>query len=227
MPLELLDHCTFNGPALPEPFVRFELEKELSRLNLLPKNTGAEGKQLQVSWESYRRKLRELAVRGGPLRVRHCVLDPLTERLGFARSESAPEVETREDHEDGGFLLVAANGAKLRTWATEFEEDLDAPAKRGAAYRFSHLRIAQRVLLASSERVGLLTNGVQLRLLISDPARPDSEVVIPLESGWKRSRDLPDSFRFLLALCQPAGIAAVSEVIEKARLQQARVTKDL
>ena len=125
MPLELLDHCTFNGPALPEPFVRFELEKELSRLNLLPKNTGAEGKQLQVSWESYRRKLRELAVRGGPLRVRHCVLDPLTERLGFARSEAAPEVETREGSEDGGFLLVAGNGARLRTWATEFEEDLE------------------------------------------------------------------------------------------------------
>jgi hypothetical protein len=227
MPLELLDHCAFNGPALPEPFVRFELEKELSRLNLLPKNTGAEGKQLQVSWESYRRKLRELAVRGGPLRVRHCVLDPLVECMGFATSEAAPEVETREGREDGGFLLVAGNGAKLRTWATEFEEDLDAPARRGAAYRFSHLRIAQRVLLASSERVGLLTNGVQLRLLISDPARPDSEVVIPLESGWKRSRDLPDSFRFVLALCQPAGIAAVPEIVEKARLQQARVTKDL
>src|ERR1019366_7905325 len=108
MPLELLDHCSFNGPALPETFVRFELGKELSRLHLLPKNTGAEGKQLQVSWESYRRKLRELAVRGGPLRVRHCVLDPLTERLGFARSEAAPEVETRQGRKDGGFFRGAA-----------------------------------------------------------------------------------------------------------------------
>jgi hypothetical protein len=38
---------------------------------------------------------------------------------------------------------------------------------------------------------------------------------------------VPDSYRFLLALCQPAGIAAVPEIVEKARLQQARVTKDL
>src|ERR1019366_9871356 len=95
-------------PCLPEPFVRFELEKELSRLNLLPKNTGVEGKQLQVSWESYRRKLRELAVRGGPLRVRHCVLDPLTEGLGFARSEAAPKGETPEGRKDGGFFRGAA-----------------------------------------------------------------------------------------------------------------------
>jgi len=179
MPLNLLDHCVFNGPALPEPFVRFELEKELGRLDLLSKTAGDEGKRLQLSWDVYRRKLRELDIRSGPLRVRYCVLDPLVERLGFARSESAPEVETREGREEGGFVLTSADGStRLRTWTTEFDEDLDAPARRGAAYRFSHLRIAQRVLLAAGERIGLLTNGVQLRVLISDPARPDSEVVI-------------------------------------------------
>jgi hypothetical protein len=228
MPLNLLDHCAFNGPALPEPFVRFELEKELTRLDLLAKTTGDEGKELQQSWEVYRRKLRELDVRGGPLRVRHCVLDPLVERLGFSRSEPAAELETREGKEEGGYLLISQDGStNLRTWTTEFDEDLDAPARRGHAYRFSHLRIAQRVLLAAGERVGLLTNGVQLRVLISDPARPDSEVVIPIESAWKRSRDVPDSYRFLLGLCQPKGIAAVPDLVEKARLQQARVTKDL
>jgi len=228
MPLNLLDHCEFNGPALPEPFVRFELEKELGRLDLLPKTTGDEGKKLQLSWDVYRRKLRELDIRGGPLRVRHCVLDPLVERLGFARSDSAPEVETREGREDGGYVLTSADGStRLRTWTTEFDEDLDAPARRGAAYRFSHLRIAQRVLLAAGERIGLLTNGVQLRVLISDPARPDSEVVIRIQSAWKPYRDAPDSYRFLLALCQPKGVVAVPDLVEKARLQQARVTKDL
>lgn len=228
MPLNLLDHCEFNGPALPEPFVRFELEKELVRLDLLPKTTGDEGKKLQLSWDVYRRKLRELDIRGGPLRVRHCVLDPLVERLGFARSESAPEVETREGREEGGYVLISADGStRLRTWTTEFDEDLDAPARRGAAYRFSHLRIAQRVLLAAGERIGLLTNGVQLRVLISDPARPDSEIVIPIDSAWKRNRDVPDSFRLVLALCQPKGVIAVPDLVDKARLQQARVTKDL
>ena len=228
MPLNLLDHCEFNGPALPEPFVRFELEKELGRLDLLPKTTGDEGKKLQLSWDVYRRKLRELDIRGGPLRVRHCVLDALVERLGFARSESAPEVETREGREEGGYVLTSADGStRLRTWTTEFDEDLDAPARRGAAYRFSHLRIAQRVLLAAGERIGLLTNGVQLRVLISDPARPDSEIVIPIDSAWKRNRDVPDSFRLVLALCQPKGVIAVPDLVDKARLQQARVTKDL
>src|SRR6266852_713744 len=105
MPLSLLDHCVFNGPALPEPFVRFELEKELARLDLLSKTTGEEGKKLQVSWDVYRRKLRELDVRGGPLRVRHCVVDPLVERMGFTSVEDAPEVETREGREEGGYLL--------------------------------------------------------------------------------------------------------------------------
>jgi hypothetical protein len=228
MPLKLLDHCVFSGPALPEPFVQFELEKELTRLNVLPKTTGDEGRKLQLSWDVYRRKLRELDVRGGPLRVRHCILDPLVERLGFVRSEPAPEVETREGHEEGGYLFISADGdTRLRTWTTEFDEDLDAPARRGAAYRFSHLRIAQRVLLAAGERIGLLTNGVQLRVLISDPARPDSEVVIPIESAWKRNREVPDSYCLVLALCQPKGIAAVPDLVEKARLQQARVTKDL
>ena len=136
-------------------------------------------------------------------------------------------METREGREDGGYLLTAPDGAKLRVWTTDLDEDLDAPAKRGQAYRFSHLRIAQRVLLATGERVGLLTNGVELRLLISDPARPDSQVIFTLDPDWKRSRDVPDSFRLLLALASPAGVKAIPDLVDKARLQQARVTKDL
>ena len=125
-------------------------------------------------------------------------------------------------------MLVTKDGkSQLRVWTTTFDEDLDAPAKRGHAYRFSHLRIAQRVLLACGERLGLLTNGVELRLLISDPARPDSQVVIPLDAGWKRSREVPDSFRLVLALASPAGAAALPDLVDKARLQQARVTKEL
>ena len=83
------------------------------------------------------------------------------------------------------------------------------------------------MLLASGERVGLLTNGVELRLLISDPARPDSQVIFTLDPDWKRSREMPDSFRLLLALASPAGVKAIPELVDKARLQQARVTKDL
>lgn len=227
MPFDLTD-TQFTGPALPEPFVKFELENELTKLKLLAKTTGTEGKKLKEDWDAYRRRLAQLAVRGGSLRVRNHVIEPLRERLGYTcEIESGGEVETREGREWGGYLLASADGAKLRIWTTDLDEDLDAPAKRGQAYRFSHLRIAQRVLLASGERVGLLTNGVELRLLISDPARPDSQVIFSLDPNWKRSRDVPDSFRVLLALVCPAGVKAIPELVDKARLQQARVTKDL
>ncbi len=206
----------------------FELEMALSKLGLLPKTTGAEGTALRASWDSYRRKLTELAVRAGALRVRNHVVEPLVERLGYARLVLADEVETREGIERGGDLMLTADGgARLRVWCTDLDEDLAAPARRGAAWRYSHLRIAQRVLLASGERVGLLTNGTELRLLLCDPARPDSEIAIAVDPGWKRSREIPDSFRLLLALASPAGVAAVPGLIDKARLGQARVTKEL
>jgi len=228
MTLELLQHCTFTGPALPEPFVRFELEKELIKAKRLPKTTGNEGKELDEAWQVYRRKLRELATRGGALRVRNHVITPLVKLLGYDRIESGGEVETREGLESGGEVLVTAdNSTKLRVWCTDFETDLDAPAKRGAAYRYSYLRIAQRVLLTCGERLGLLTNGVELRLLISDPARPDSQITIAIDPYWKRSRNIPDSFLLLLALVPPDGVKALPELVEKARLQQARVTKEL
>jgi hypothetical protein len=228
MPFDLSD-TQFTGPALPEPFVKFELENELTKLKHLPKNTGNEGKQLKSDWDVYRRELAKLAVRGGNIHVRNQAIRPLCKHLGYngEEIESAADVETREGREDGGYLLVAPDGAKLRVWTTDFDEDIDAPAKRGQAYRFSHLRIAQRVLLATGERVGLLTNGVELRMLISDPARPDSQVIFTLDPNWKRSREVPDSFRLLLALASPAGVQKVPELVDKARLQQARVTKDL
>lgn len=228
MAFDVLQHCTFHGPALPEPFVQFELERELHRLGLLAKTKGAEGDALQESWVSYRRRLRELAASGGSVRVRNQVVEPLVARLGYGRLEEAGEVETREGRERGGHLLVTDDGqSRLRAWCTAFEEDLDAPARRGSAYRYSHARSAERVLLAAGERLGLLTNGVELRLLLCDPARPGSQVTIPIDPHWKRSRDLPDSYRLLVALASPAGVRAVLELVEKARLQQTRVTKDL
>lgn len=223
-----LTHCQFVGPALPGPFVRFELENELRKAKLLPKTTGADGQKLADSWEIYRRKLREVVLRAGAIRVENHVIEPLVARLGYAKLESGGEVETREGKEDGGTLLVSADGsARLRTWSVDLDTDLDAPARRGWAFRYSHIRIAQRVLLATGERVGLVTNGVELRILISDPARPDSQVIIPIDPNWKRSRDVSDSYLLLLSLCTPEGVKAIPDLVEKARLQQSRVTKDL
>jgi len=58
MPLALLPDVSFSGPALPEPFVRFELEAALAKVGLLPRAAGAEGRALQEDWERYRRRLR-------------------------------------------------------------------------------------------------------------------------------------------------------------------------
>jgi hypothetical protein len=52
-------------------------------------------------------------------------------------------------------------------------------------------------------------------------------VEIAIDPAWKRSRDVPDSYRLLLALASPAGLQKLPEIIDKARLQQARVTKEL
>jgi hypothetical protein len=228
MPLDLLPACLFVGPALPEPFVRLELEQALIKAGLLAKTSGAEGRELQESWERYERKLRELVVRGGPERVFNHVFQPLVERLGYARVEDGGSVRTSQGDEDGGRVLVASDGTKLRVWVTELEADLDAPGRRGLASRYSPLKVALRVLLAERERVGLLTNGVELRLLISDPARTDSQLIIPIDTLWRRHyRAVPDSYRLLLALASPAGLRKLPELIEQARLQQTRVTNDL
>jgi hypothetical protein len=228
MALELRD-CTFNGPALPEPFVKFQLERELSKRNLLAKTTGAEGRTLEDRWDVFRRKLRQLGEQGGDRRVANHVLEPLVERLGYSALERQAEVITREGAEDGGWLFITAEGQRLRAWTVSLGTDLDAPNRRGRAYRFSPSRVAQRVLLASGERMGLLSDGEELRILLCDPARPDSHISIRLDraGGWRAARALPDSYRLLLALASPAGVAALPELTEAARLAQSSVTKKL
>lgn len=218
--------CAFHGPALPEPYVRFELEKALAKHRLLPDTDGLAGQGLRDQWDVFRRKLRDVSPNSGPVAITSRILEPLVSRLGYQRLSQAEAVFTREGEESGGVLMVDAAGAKLRCWAIEYDADLDAPTQRGYAYRFSPVRIAQRVLLAAGERVGLLTNGVELRLLLCDPARPDSHIAIKLNT-WRLSRDLPDGYQLLLALASPKGIAALPEIIEDARLKQNKVTKEL
>lgn len=229
MALDLRD-VSFAGPALPEPFVRLQLEALLSKRGLLAKPASPEGRALADGWDALRRKLRELGEHGGALRVKNHVLDPLAARLGYARLVPAEEVATREGSEDGGHLFESADSkARLRAWALPAGTDLDAPARRGRAYRFSPERVAARVLLASGERAGLLTDGLELRLLVCDPARPASHLAIRLDrsGGWRGARDLPDSLRLLRALASPEGLLALPEIVEEARLAQTGVTGKL
>jgi hypothetical protein len=224
MTLDLRD-CLLFGPALPEPFVRFELAALLARLGLLRQP----GKRFEQDWGALRRQLRVLGSLGGPQRVCNQVLVPLAHSLGYSVPLRQDEVSTREGMEDGGWLMQARCGTALRAWSVGFEADLDAPHRSGRAYRFSPTRSAQRVLLASGERAGLLTNGEMLRLLLCDPARADSHVTIPLggTGGWRTHNLAPDSYRLLLALAAPKVLGALAEVLDAARLSQTLITKDL
>ena len=229
MALHLQDCPTPSGPAFPEPFLKFQLEGELTKRKLLPRTTGAEGRTLKERWEVYRRKLRGLGEQGGDRRVASHVLEPLVERLGYDRFDRQDEVLTREGPEDGGWLYTAADGSVLRAWSVGLGVDLDAPNRRGRAYRFSPSRVAQRVLLAKGERAGLLTDGEELRLVLCDPARPESHIAVRLDrsGGWRGARQVPDSYRLILALASPEGVAALPDLAEAARLAQATVTKKL
>jgi hypothetical protein len=228
MALDLRD-VSVAGPALPEPFVKLALEAELGRLRLLRKTTGKEGEALTAAWDGLRRRLRVLGEQGGQIRVKNHVLDPLASFLGYGGAEQREAaVVTREGEEDGGWLFTGVEGARLRVFPVAAGTDLDAPKKRGHAYRYSPARIAFRVLLARGERVGLLTDGTELRLLIADPARPESHLGFRLDrGGWRGARQPPDSFRLMLALASPTGVQAMPEIVEKARLYQSGVTKDL
>lgn len=218
-----LQDCWCTGPAFPEPFLRYELGRVLMAQGLLPPLDAA-----RAGWGAVQRSLAAFRGAGGKLRVANHVIRPLAAQIGYRVPIRAPEVQTREGMEDGG-LLLQAPAAHLRTWATDGDIDLDAPQRSGRAYRFSPSRSAIRVLLTRGEHLGLLTNGTELRLLLCDPARPDSHVSIPLTGtqGWSACRYVPDSFRLVMALAAPAGVRAIPELLEAARLRQARVTKDL
>ncbi len=221
-----LSDCTFYGPALPEPFVRFDLGALLARRGLL---TNTHGNAFEQEWSTLRRQLRLVGATGGPQRVCNHVIAPLAQRLGFDRPIRQDAVATREGMEDGGWMMHAPCGGRLRAWSFGTDTDLDAPHRSGRAYRYSPTRSTQRVLLANGERLALLTNGDELRILLSDPARPDSHIAIPLNGsvGWRAQNLAPDSYRLLQAIATPHGIAALPEVLDAARLSQTRVTKDL
>lgn len=227
MALQLDDVRAF-GHALPAPFLKLKLETELLRHKLLRKSSSTDAQKLAADWDFYRNKLRALG-QGLSERVKNHVLEPLVAMLGYEEIVAADEVVTREGKENGGLLFRGKDGASLRAWAVARDTDLDAPSKRGRAYRFSPARIAHRVLEQTGEHLGLLTDGTELRLLLRDPGRADSHLVLPLErdGGWRSAREAPDSFRLLLALGSPKGVQAIPQLIDAARGAQREVTKKL
>ncbi len=140
--------------------------------------------------------------------------------LGYRRVVRQESVRTREGNEDGGWVLQGDTGTSLRAWRVSGETDLDVPA------RASPTRIAQRVLLAVGERIGLLANGSMARVLLSDPSRADSMVVFSAKD-WRDQLVAPDGFRVLLALAGARGLPHLPAVLQAAASHQTRVTTEL
>ena len=177
---------------------------------------------IETGWDVLRGSLRS----GGAQRVHQHVTTKLASALGYGRPLRQDPVTTREGQEDGGWLMQASNGVRLRAWSFASDTDLDAADRSPRAHRSSPTRIAQRVLLSRGERAGLVTNGDTLRLLLCDPSRDDSHLSVPI-SDWRRRPLPPDSYRVLLALAGARGLTQLPNVLEAARLHQARVTTDL
>lgn len=68
--------ASVTGSALPEPFLRFELEPALNRLGLMRPIDPAR-------WVAMRRGIRGLGRIGGPQRVLRHVVAPLATLLGY------------------------------------------------------------------------------------------------------------------------------------------------
>jgi hypothetical protein len=231
MTLSLGDDVLFQGPALPEAFVRHELEKMLG--THLPKPRAVQG-----DWEKLRKSLRQpLTLQSGRWRIKNVVLDPLLASLGYEAQPAGDPVRTREGPEGPG-LLWGRDAVRIRAFPCDYQADLDAPAEKGLTYRHTPQRIAERILLAAGERVGLLTNGDELRLLLSDPARPASFVSFRL-GAWRNlsPREVPDGYRLLLAFLDPKLLtrqgdnqekpSKLEALLDAARLKQGQITKDL
>ena len=117
-----------------------------------------------------------------------------------------------------------------KVWPIASDTDLNTPsgAWDGRA-RQPAACDAGRVLRAHGERAGLITNGESLDLLLCDPGGPDSHVIISLSgrAGWAAQSEMPESYRLIFALASPAGMAAMAEIFDAARLHQTMVTKTL
>jgi hypothetical protein len=206
-----LDDCALIGSAMTEPFLREGLAQAVD----IPRS-------FEAGWDAVRASLRV----GGAQRVHQHVTTTLASAFGYGRPLRQTPVTTRDGQEDGGWLLQAANGKRLRAWSIASDIDLDGPERSACAFRSSPTRIAQRVLRASGERAGLLTNGEILRVLLCDPARSDSHFSVGI-NGWRQASLPPDSFRVLKALIGADGLPRLPAILEAARLHQVGVTTEL
>ena len=215
------DDLGLSGSLLAPGFVENELQAVLIRFGLSPANHNAH-------WTTIQDGLRVFGGTGGPVRVLRHVVEPLSRALGYVDIRRCEPVTTRDGADDGGHAL-RANGSFLRVWTYESETGLETVSKRPGGPRASPVKRAIRVLRASGESSGLISNGQELRLLLCDPNGADAQMIAALSgrAGWAGRSEPPWSFAAIAALAAPKGVAASPDIFEAARLYQAAVTKSL
>lgn len=212
-----LDGVQVVGSAMTQHFVRTGLRDALARI--VPPDSD----RLARVHTRLRHRLGALDPDANANEVLRHVLASLCD----AQPRRLSPVRTREGREDGGHELGG-----IRGWAIDAASNLDTPTRaQGGRTRSSQARggpttQAQRVLRAKGERLGLLANGDELRLLICDPSMPDSHLGFALDR-WRDASAPPACLDLLLALTTPQVRAEWPSVMRVARTHQTRVTDDL
>jgi len=226
-----LQYGNFSGFLFSEERDRTQLEPQplLQEIEtLLHARPGEAEQELAASWSAYRDNLCRLGSVCSPSEVEELVLKPLAERLGYGSMAHQELVVTVVGPRDGGWLLQdEESGGQLRCWSVDRGIDLDVPRTRDGVVAGSPQNSALNVLLATGERAGLLTNGDELRFLVSDADHGASTIQIRLDEGdgWRDADEPPASYRLMLALASPQGIAStLPRLIDLARHDLARHT---
>ena len=231
--LNLADDVVFARmePALPEAFVRHELEKMLGAH--LPK-----AKAVQVCpGRRYRKSLRQPCSSVGPL----------------ACQERRPRPAGRAARLPGGTGGGGANArrpGRARTRLCEekkvvgaghcdYQADLDAPAERGTDWLVSPHSVLPSASCSPPARDWASSpTGEELRL-VHGQTRPRPVSFVSFRLGvWRTlsAREVPDGFRLLLALLAPALLvrqgeadnpSKLDELLDAARLKQGQITREL
>ena len=97
--------CQFIGPLLTPAFATHALPALLLRQGLYQSGSA-------VAWKLVQRGLRDFAGNGGPLRVLHHIVSPLTAAFGYGEIRREESVTTREGSEDG---LPGGNAKRIFT----------------------------------------------------------------------------------------------------------------
>lgn len=208
-----------SGSLFTAGFVERELPALMSQMGCYPAD-------LPGAWKRLRPALEEP---GGPVRAARRLVTPLARAFGYHAVRDAEPVRTRDGLEDGGLLMSTDAGSSARIWPVPAGADLDTPSKPDDAASGSPVRRAIRVLRASGENAGLVTNGQEVRLLLCDPSGPAGQILVQLDGvhGWAAQIEIPDSFRLFAGLASPPGMSAMGAIFEAARLHQTSVTRDL